>query len=74
MLNSSNRVQKHRQSLRASGYRQVQIWVPDIRRKEFLEKCAKQVAAVNASDSQDQQINLMMETALNDLARSGEWN
>ena len=31
--NTAMRVQKHRASLRASGLRPIQIWVPDTRKK-----------------------------------------
>ncbi|RRD70611.1 MULTISPECIES: antitoxin MazE family protein [unclassified Desulfovibrio] len=36
---TSERVQKHRASLRAAGLRPVQIWVPDTRKKGFAEEC-----------------------------------
>jgi len=38
----SDRVQKHRTSLRASGMRPIQIWVPDARRPGFAEECQRQ--------------------------------
>ena len=38
----SLRVQKHRASLRASGLRLVQIWLPDRRREGFTEECRRQ--------------------------------
>ena len=38
----SDRVQKHRAELRASGLRPVQIWVPDTRRPGFAEECRRQ--------------------------------
>ena len=38
----SSRVQKHRDRLRASGLRPVQIWVPDTRRPGFAEECRRQ--------------------------------
>jgi hypothetical protein len=40
--NTSERVQKHRAALRASGLRPVQIWVPDTRRVGFAEECRRQ--------------------------------
>jgi hypothetical protein len=36
------RVQKHRNALRASGLRPIQIWVPDIRRPGFAKECLRQ--------------------------------
>lgn len=40
--NTSERVQKHRQALRNSGMRPIQIWVPDTRRLGFAEECRRQ--------------------------------
>ncbi len=39
---TSDRVQRHRAALRASGLRPVQIWVPDTRRPGFAEECRRQ--------------------------------
>ena len=50
----SNRVQKHRDGLRAQGLRPVQIWVPDTRLEGFEALCAKQaqlVANVEGGDT-----------------------
>lgn len=38
----SERVQKHRDGLRAAGLRPVQIWVPDTRREDFAQECRRQ--------------------------------
>lgn len=38
----SERVQKHRETLRKVGLRPVQIWVPDTRRKGFAAECRRQ--------------------------------
>jgi len=38
----SQRVQKHRDGLRAAGLRPVQIWVPDTRRDDFAQECLRQ--------------------------------
>ena len=39
---TAQRVQKHRDALRAAGMRQVQIWVPDTRREGFALECRRQ--------------------------------
>ncbi|MFZ4480033.1 MAG: antitoxin MazE family protein [Rhodoferax sp.] len=39
---SAQRVQKHREGLRAAGMRPVQIWVPDTRREDFALECRRQ--------------------------------
>ena len=36
------RVQKHRDSLRDSGLRPIQIWVPDTRKTGFKKECHRQ--------------------------------
>jgi hypothetical protein len=40
----------HRQRMRASGLRPVQIWVPDRRAPDFVEACRRQARAVAARD------------------------
>jgi hypothetical protein len=42
MASAADRVQKHRESLRAAGLRPVQIWVPDTTRPEFAAECRRQ--------------------------------
>lgn len=49
------RVQKHRQGLRASGLRPVQIWVPDVRRPGFAEECRRQ-SALLANDASERDV------------------
>ena len=44
--NVAERVQKHRDGLRAAGLRPVQIWVPDTRRAGFAEECRRQSLAL----------------------------
>ncbi len=39
---TTQRVQKHRDGLRAAGLRPVQIWVPDTRREGFALECKRQ--------------------------------
>ena len=39
---TAQRVQKHRDGLRAAGMRPVQIWVPDTRREGFAMECQRQ--------------------------------
>ena len=38
----SQRVEQHRERLRAQGLRPVQIWVPDSRKDGFAEECQRQ--------------------------------
>lgn len=40
--NTSERVRKHRNALRAAGLSPIEIWVPDTRRAGFAEECRRQ--------------------------------
>ena len=42
----AKRVHKHRNALRASGLRPMQIWVPDVRSKTFATQARKQSLAI----------------------------
>ncbi len=46
---SREKVRKHRQRLRAQGLRPIQIWVPDVRAREFAEEAHRQSLAVARS-------------------------
>ena len=39
---ASQRVQRHRDRLRACGVRPIRIWVPDTRAPGFAEECRRQ--------------------------------
>jgi hypothetical protein len=39
---TTNRVRKHRESLRAAGLRPVQIWVPDTNSETFRLRCERE--------------------------------
>lgn len=61
------RVQKHRDALRRSGLRPVQIWVPDTRRPDFAEECRRQSRLVAQADMADRDMEQFLEDALADL-------
>jgi hypothetical protein len=46
---SAARVRKHREALRASGLRAIQIWVPDVRSKQFAAQARRQSRAIALS-------------------------
>lgn len=52
---SAARVQKHRDSLRASGLRPIQLWVPDTRKKSFAAACKAQSLTLK-NDPQERSI------------------
>jgi hypothetical protein len=64
---SSERVHKHRASLRASGMRPIQIWVPDTRSPSFIQECRRQSLLVAASDSNDRGLTTLMDETLADV-------
>jgi len=64
---TSERVQKHRASLRASGLRPVQLWVPDTRAPGFAEQCRRQSLLAAESDARDKDLAGFMESVLADV-------
>lgn len=69
--NINDRVQKHRATLRASGLRPIQIWVPDTRRPGFSDEIKRQCEIVAAVDNADHDLQELMDTALLDV--DDEW-
>lgn len=65
--NSAKRVQKHRLTLRDAGLRPIQIWVPNIHSKEFVEECRSQSALAAKADLTDKELMSFIDLALNDL-------
>jgi hypothetical protein len=65
--NSATRVQKHRASLRDSGLRPIQIWVPDTRAPEFTEECQRQSKIAAIADQADHQLMSLLDQALTGL-------
>lgn len=63
----SQRVQKRRNALRASGLRPVQIWVPDTRKPGFTEECHRQSLVVAKADLADADMLGFLDAALADL-------
>lgn len=59
---TSERVQKHRDALRAAGLRPVQIWVPDTRRAGFAEECRRQSRLLQG-DAHEQETAEWLEAA-----------
>lgn len=63
----SNRVQKHRDGLRAQGLRPVQIWVPDTRREGFDALCAQQALKVATNEAADKDLFRDIDLAVRDI-------
>ena len=65
--NVNARVQKHRDALRMSGLRLVQIWVPDTRRPNFAKECRRQSRLAAQADMADTDLLHFMDEALADV-------
>lgn len=59
----AQRVQKHRNALRAAGLRPVQIWVPDTRRAGFAEECRRQSLALHGDPHETETLDWLEKTA-----------
>ena len=60
---TAERVQKHRQSLRAAGLRPVQIWVPYTRRAGFAEECRRQSLIIASGTGEKELQDWLMQVA-----------
>ena len=63
MADVAQRVQKHRNALRAAGLRPVQIWVPDTRRAGFAEECRRQSLALRGDQHETDALNWLEQAA-----------
>lgn len=61
----TQRVQKRRMALRASGLRPIQLWVPDTRRPSFAQECLRQSQLLR-QDPQEQELLHLTEAAAAD--------
>jgi hypothetical protein len=52
MADSAKRVQKHRDKMKAAGFKPVTIWVPDVNAPGYAEKVAEAIAIINASEDE----------------------
>lgn len=50
VASTSQRVQAHRDRLRAAGLRPIQLWVPDTRDPKFAKACERQSRLVAKVD------------------------
>ncbi len=64
---STQRVQRHREMLRAAGSRPIQIWVPDTRRADFVEECRKQSLLVAEHEKHNTEFSEFMDAALEEV-------
>ena len=58
-ISVQKRVYKHRQKLRASGLRPVQIWVPDTREEKVIKECQKQSLSILNDEQENETLKWM---------------
>lgn len=46
-------VRRYRERMRAQGFRQIQLWVPDTRSAAFVAECRRQSLLVAADPAED---------------------
>lgn len=63
----TTRVKKHRDALRRSGLRPIQIWVPDTRLPRIVEECQRQSRLAALSDAENKAIQRFMDESLSDV-------
>ena len=67
MATTNERVNRHREALRASGLRPLQIWVPDTRRAGFAAECHRQAKLAAQADRADAELMDLADEALTDI-------
>ena len=69
---TTERVQKHRQALRAAGLQPVQIWVPDTRSASFAAECRRQCLSL-AADAAARADEVELQAWLDQVADTDGW-
>lgn len=59
----SERVKRHREKLRQSGLRPVQLWVPDTRRPGFAQECRRQSNLLKGDAQEKEMLDFLEEAA-----------
>ncbi|MGH6942705.1 MAG: antitoxin MazE family protein [Geminicoccaceae bacterium] len=49
---TQDRVRSYRERMRAKGFRQIQLWVPDTRSPDFAAECRRQSLLVTAEPAE----------------------
>jgi Protein of unknown function (DUF3018) len=55
MADGAKRVQKHRDKMKAAGFKPVTIWVQDVNAPGFKERIAHEIEVINA-DAESQRV------------------
>ena len=59
---TARRMSDYRDRLRAAGFRQVQLWLPDTRSVSFAQKVRKQCRAIAADDPAGREMDAWIES------------
>jgi hypothetical protein len=59
----TERVRKHRDSLRTAGLRLVQIWIPDTRSESFRQKCEQESLSLTCDPQEVETLAWIAEVA-----------
>ena len=59
----TERVRRHRDSLRAAGLKPVQIWIPDTRSESFRQKCERECLSLVADPLEAETLAWIAEAA-----------
>lgn len=60
-----NKFARYREKKRVQGFREIRLWVPDVRAAGFREQVAREVASLDAED--EQALMRWMEAAQSDI-------
>jgi len=63
MVTSRERVAAYRARMRERGYREVRVWVPDVRSPEFAKEAHRATAAMNAADVHENLTEFLAQTS-----------
>jgi Protein of unknown function (DUF3018) len=59
----TDRVRKHRESLRTAGLKPLQIWIPDTRSESFREQCERESLLLAADPQETEMLDWIAEVA-----------
>jgi hypothetical protein len=62
-IDVTNRVRKHRESLRLAGMKPIQIWIPDTRTESFRKKCERESLSLVADPQEAETLAWIAEVA-----------
>ena len=52
-MSTKERVAAYRRRMKERGYREIRLWVPDVRSEEFRRYCRESAQQINEADRKD---------------------